>query len=101
MPGPGSYNPSDYDGVKYHLSKFKTSGTRKYVKDSYRGGSKGLSLVNTKADTPGPGTYIAPSDFGHLDFHRTSPKQSSRSPNTTSPRGNIRTANSFMMAQMG
>ena len=73
VPGPGSYNPNDYDGVQYLLSNFKTYGTRKYMKDSYSG-SKRLSLVNTKADTPGPGTYVAPSDFGHLEFHRTSPK---------------------------
>ena len=46
MPGPGSYNPSDYDGVQYLLSNFKTYGTRKYMKDSYSG-SKRLSLVNT------------------------------------------------------
>ena len=98
MPGPGSYNPSDYDGVQYLLSNFKTYGTRKYIKDSYSG-SKRLSLVNTKAETPGPGTYIAPSDFGHLEFHRTSPKQSSRSP--TSQRAKIRTANSFVIGQMG
>lgn len=97
MPGPGSYNPSDYDGVQYLLSNFKTYGTRKYMKDSYSG-SKRLSLVNTKADTPGPGTYIAPSDFGHLEFHRTSPKGSSRSPG--SHRSKVRTANSFLIGQM-
>ena len=99
MPGPGSYNPSDYDGVQYLLSNFKTYGTRKYMKDSYSG-SKRLSLVNTKADTPGPGTYMPPSEFGHLDFQgRGSPKHSSRSP--TSQRAKIRTANSFMIGQMG
>lgn len=29
-----------------------------------------------KIDTPGPGSYVAPSDFGHLDFgNRNSPRE--------------------------
>lgn len=28
-----------------------------------------------QSDTPGPGSYVAPSDFGHLDFgNRNSPR---------------------------
>lgn len=55
----------------------------------------------TKSETPGPGTYQAPSDFGYLEFYKTSPsspKSGRRQANTAtilSSRGGARRS-SFM-----
>ena len=64
-PGPGKYNPSDYNEGLYITSKFKNRGTYQYKNKVVK------KIVRTKAETegtPGPGSYIAPSDFGHLDL---------------------------------
>lgn len=63
-PGPGMYNPSDYSDGLYILSKFKNKGTHQYRT------KVGKKMLTVKKDTPGPGSYIAPSDFGHLDLNR-------------------------------
>jgi len=34
IPGPGKYDPSDYNGSQYVLSAYRSYGTRKYRKDS-------------------------------------------------------------------
>lgn len=77
IPGPGNYNPNDYNSGQYLLSNFKSYGVRKYIPDSYSK-HKGSRSKNV---TPGPGSYIAPSDFGYVEnpkFMNTA--QSSRSP---------------------
>ena len=61
IPGPGNYHVSDYAGGQYLLSNFKSYGVRVY-KPVTRNRSKRAS------DTPGPGTYRAPSDFGYLEM---------------------------------
>jgi|688.fasta_scaffold1132566_1 hypothetical protein len=33
--------------------------------------SRGIKL----SDTPGPGTYKTPSDFGHLDLYKYTPRK--------------------------
>ena len=69
IPGPGTYNPSDYNGGQYLLSNFKSYGTRKMVPDS-----RTLNNSSLKTGTPGPGTYEAPSEFGNIDMSRPSPR---------------------------
>lgn len=70
IPGPGVYNPSDYSGnMGYILSTNKNSGSIRMRKDSYR------KNYNDKQG-PGPGTYVAPSDFGHLELYKNSPRTS-------------------------
>lgn len=63
-PGPGNYNPSDYnaDTCSYITSKFRNRGSIQYRHDITK------KIERTKTETPGPGSYIAPSDFGHLDL---------------------------------
>jgi hypothetical protein len=73
IPGPGDYHPSDQiSGTsQYLLSNFKSYGTRKYMPDSTLS-SRGQAPL--KSETPGPGTYQAPSDFGYLVMDKTSPR---------------------------
>ena len=73
IPGPGDYHPSDQiSGTsQYLLSNFKSYGTRKYMPDSTLS-SRGTAPPKT--ETPGPGTYQAPSDFGYLEMVKTSPR---------------------------
>lgn len=75
-PEPATYQPSDIDShnQSYLLSKYRTNGTKKFVQLSRKPDPKqplsfcsrqGKSLLShTLADTPGPGSYVAPSDFG-------------------------------------
>ena len=71
LPGPGVYNPSDYSGnMGYILSTNKNLGSIKMRNDSYR------KHQGTSRDTPGPGTYAPPSDFGHLVLYKNSPRTS-------------------------
>lgn len=63
-PGPGEYQPSDYNystGM-YITSQFKNRGSIQYKRDITRKADK------TRHETPGPGSYIAPSDFGHFEL---------------------------------
>lgn len=63
-PGPGNYNPSDYNSSNgmYITSKFRNRGSIQYRADITK------KIQRAKFETPGPGSYIAPSDFGHLDI---------------------------------
>jgi hypothetical protein len=73
IPGPGVYNPSDYSGsMGYILSNNKNLGSVTMKKKIYK------RLTTESKQTPGPGTYISPSDFGHLEMYRSSPRISSR-----------------------
>jgi len=58
------YNPSDYSDGLYITSKFKNRGTIQY---KHKVGKKIVRIKGKESETPGPGSYIAPSDFGHLD----------------------------------
>jgi hypothetical protein len=60
IPGPGSYDPKDYMDSNYVLSQWKNASTRRF------GTAARMQLKMTK-DTPGPGTYRPPSDFGYVD----------------------------------
>ena len=62
------YNPSDYNDGLYITSKFKNRGTYQY-----KGKVVKKIIRNTEESngTPGPGSYLAPSDFGHLDIKTT------------------------------
>ena len=66
IPGPGNYDPEDYSGGKYLLSSFKNYGTRKFMPDQCRNNLKRKLM----SDTPGPGSYRAPSEFGYLDLFK-------------------------------
>jgi hypothetical protein len=70
IPGPGEYNPSDYSGsFGYILSTNKNMGSVKIKLDSYRKSSRLTA-------TPGPGSYVPPSDFGYLEMYKNHPKTS-------------------------
>lgn len=98
LPGPGDYDPSDQIGgtSQYLLSNFKSYGTRKYMPNTQHS-SRGPAP--TKSETPGPGTYQAPSDFGYLELNKpTSPRSPGRTARTAtilSSRGGAR-RNSLM-----
>ena len=64
LPGPGNYQPSDYNSSTgmYITSKFRNRGSIQYRNDISK------KIERTKTDTPGPGSYLAPSDFGYLDL---------------------------------
>lgn len=61
-PGPSDYlnKTIEPDGI-YLLSNMKSSGRRAIL-----GGKRKLKMDGNR-ETPGPGTYRAPSDFGHYD----------------------------------
>ena len=65
IPGPGTYFPNDYTDGKYHLSTFKTVTTRKYRPDT-----NVIKHRKQMSETPGPGTYRLPSDFGYLELKK-------------------------------
>jgi hypothetical protein len=66
LPGPGNYNPSDYhaDTGQYITSQFRNRGSIQYRRDVQK-------KIRRQTETPGPGSYLAPSDFGHLNMHAT------------------------------
>jgi len=37
---------------------------------------KFMTMSKNKEDTPGPGTYMLPSDFGNLELYKFSPRTS-------------------------
>ena len=61
-PGPSDYanKTIEPDGI-YFLSTMKGSGRRAIL-----GGRRDLKMEGNR-ETPGPGTYRAPSDFGHYE----------------------------------
>ena len=63
LPGPGQYDPkpSINDTGSYFLSKFRSSLVRTFGKVE-RVSPENRKIFN---NTPGPGTYRAPSDFGY------------------------------------
>jgi len=78
-PGPGTYMPDDVsvkeDKVrKYVLSNFKTNAGSRMVMPykTINGDRPDVTdrSVKCRLDTPGPGQYILPSDFGHLESFR-------------------------------
>lgn len=63
----------------YILSKFRTNGPKKFIQPSPRQGamtqmsimSRGGKIPSiTCKETPGPGSYLLPSDFGILESKR-------------------------------
>jgi len=64
-PGPGEYYPSDKSQGMYLLSNFKNYGTKVYRHDTAIKQKRKKLL-----DTPGPGTYMPPSDFGYLELYK-------------------------------
>lgn len=62
LPGPGHYEPkpSLNDKGEYFVSKFQSSSSRKF-------GRSQRVLMKTESNFPGPGTYRAPSEFGHYE----------------------------------
>ena len=84
-PGPGTYQADDIsvsdDKVRHFvLSNFKTNGVSRMVMP-YKtiNGDKVDQTdrsVKCRLDTPGPGQYVLPSDFGHLEsFRGESPRR--------------------------
>jgi hypothetical protein len=65
IPGPGTYNAIQEIGQKSRLSTSKNPGSPRMQPDMTRDKTKVKSN-----NVPGPGTYILPSDFGHLEFHK-------------------------------
>lgn len=62
-PGPGHYPTVvslDRNGV-YFLSKFQSSGCRRFGRES----RASVSTRGSQLNTPGPGSYRAPSEFGY------------------------------------
>lgn len=64
-PGPGAHDPSDCRSGQYLLSNFKNYGTAKYIRHN-----KKTRKGPGKVETPGPGTYQPPSEFGYLDMYK-------------------------------
>ena len=80
-PGPGTYQADDIsvsdDKVRHFvLSNFKTNGVSRMVMpyNTISAGKGGPDMtarsIKSQLDTPGPGQYVLPSDFGHLDSFR-------------------------------
>ncbi len=62
MPGPGHYDTSKADispNGKYTISKIQNCISRKFD------GFSGRGDIADRKNTPGPGNYRLPSDFGH------------------------------------
>jgi hypothetical protein len=65
FPGPGTYTPiaaTKEDG-SYFVSKFRSSLCRTFSK----GIRKNASMIKFGPETPGPGSYRIPSDFGYYE----------------------------------
>ena len=68
LPGPGAYDPADnYQGT-YILSTIKNNGVRKF------GTEKRMNRRTPSLQTPGPGSYRPPSDFGYVEVLKNSPR---------------------------
>ena len=64
LPGPGAHNPRDYVNGEYIVSTFRSKGVH-----SYRPSTEQAVRIR-KQETPGPGTYKVPSDFGYLELRK-------------------------------
>ena len=76
LPGPGQYDPNDYQEGNYIVSKYKNPGVRRF------GTSARMQLKTPSIDTPGPGTYRQPSDFGYVDTIKQTSPRTAQSPRT-------------------
>jgi len=86
LPGPGAYNPSDVESTSggYIVSNFRNTGNVKFIKPKIGLRSRTPNNKN-RLNTPGPGTYLLPSDFGYCVDSRNSPRL-----NNVSTRGSDR-----------
>lgn len=68
QPEPGTYHPSDVHsmGGQYITSNYRNTGI-KLFKDNTSPRKQAGTTMGFFRDTPGPGTYALPSDFGTLD----------------------------------
>lgn len=69
-PGPGAYNPSDVDSSLggYIVSNFRNTGNVKFIKPKIPTDQmRSRTPMPNRTMTPGPGSYILPSDFGYLE----------------------------------
>jgi len=96
-PGPGAYNPSDIESQtnSYILSNFRNGGNVKFIKPRLSNALRSKTPLNERAITPGPGTYVLPSDFGYLENPQKSPRGSTAG-NMTRPRLNFKSQLSTM-----
>lgn len=85
LPGPGAYNPSDIDTTSGHYvtSNFRNTGNVKFIKPKISEGFRSKTPMNARIATPGPGSYLLPSDFGYLEA-KNSPR------NMMSTQGSVR-----------
>jgi len=68
VPGPGTYNPSDRDdALSYVLSNYRNGGNVKFIKPRLNTQLRSKTPMIDRCITPGPGTYVLPSDFGYLE----------------------------------
>ena len=72
----------------YILSKFKNKGTYQYRTNVRK------KIISVKKGTPGPGSYIAPSDFGYLDLNKTylNPDETNKNENSIMKPGSPRSS---------
>lgn len=65
-PEPATYRPSDMNSLNgdYIISKFKTLGTKKFIAPTSARGASDERSMQIRTETPGPGSYVLPSDFG-------------------------------------
>lgn len=85
-PGPGAYNPSDVESANgsYIVSNFRNTGNVKFIKPKIiPGGMRSRTPMANRQMTPGPGSYLLPSDFGYLE-NKNSPR------NMMSTQGSVR-----------
>ena len=110
IPGPTDYNPSDYSNGNYVTSKFKNHGSIKYIKEPKRmTRNVAVRAMNRKyfefqltliLETPGPGSYMPPSEFGYLELYKNATPGTSQSPRTTRPGTNAISSNRTAMGNM-
>ena len=75
MPGPGHYDTSKADlspNGKYSISKIHNCTSRKFD------GFSGRGEIADRKNTPGPGNYRLPSDFGHYVSKKTLKKMTAQ-----------------------
>lgn len=100
IPGPGTYNPSDRDDAhSYVVSNFRNGGNVKFIKPRLNNALRSRTPMIDRCITPGPGTYILPSDFGYLENPNKSPRGSTAG-SLTRPRLNFKSQLSTMTGQL-
>lgn len=78
IPGPGTYNPSDIDSTNgsYILSNTRNHQGVRFTQPPNNETFRSKTPIQ-RVVTPGPGTYLLPSDFGHL-HSQNSPRGSTQ-----------------------